>query len=441
MGNSPSPGGPPARLVGSQLVGTVSRFAVPEKALLALEPLLALQNAVGGAAGSMGRSSDAILRILAAVRERLGMDIAFIAEHVDDTSIVRFIDTGDPATARPGELISLVPMGGDGRENAVVVHEADIGVYVRLPIRFSDGELYGSLCGLSRTAGDPIGERDLNFLELLSQLVAETLESGHLRRKELATSRQMIMAIIDRGGMTMAFQPIVDMSTLDVVGLEALARIETDPPVPPNEWFDRAAAVGLDVELELIAVRLALSNLWALPAGMFLSVNLSPNVIVAPGFSAAMEAVRLDRVVIELTEHARVRDYEAIDAVLGPLRRRGLRLAIDDAGAGFSNMLHILKLQPDVIKLDINLTRDVDTDRVRRALAGSLVAFAIQTDATIVAEGIETEGEFGALRSLGVTWGQGYLLGRPGTLEADERANVPQAATSSEPAPESAPAH
>jgi EAL domain-containing protein (putative c-di-GMP-specific phosphodiesterase class I) len=117
--------------------------------------------------------------------------------------------------------------------------------------------------------------------------------------------------------------------------------------------------------------------------------------------------------VIEVTEHVPVEDYDALNAHLEGLRARGTRLAIDDAGAGFASLRHILLLHPDVIKLDVSLTRGVEDDIARRALASAFISFAAEIGATIVAEGIETRTQFETLRRLGVRYGQGWYLARP----------------------------
>jgi EAL domain-containing protein (putative c-di-GMP-specific phosphodiesterase class I) len=135
----------------------------------------------------------------------------------------------------------------------------------------------------------------------------------------------------------------------------------------------------------------------------------------------------LSRVVLEITEHTTVEDYAKLHEVLRPLRERGMRLSIDDAGAGYSSFRHILRLRPDFIKLDISLTRDIDSDRGRRALAAALIGFARETGAELIAEGVETESELATLRKLGVHKAQGYLLGRPAPFETAQRLAGPSA--------------
>jgi EAL domain-containing protein (putative c-di-GMP-specific phosphodiesterase class I) len=140
-------------------------------------------------------------------------------------------------------------------------------------------------------------------------------------------------------------------------------------------------------------------------------------VILGGEFAEVFREAPLERLIVEVTEHSTVDNYDELLAVLRPLRERGLRLAVDDAGAGYSSLRHILNMQPDFIKLDITLTRNIDLDPARKALAQALVGFAKDTGSRIIAEGVERRSELEALRSIGVRTVQGYLLGRPVNLE------------------------
>jgi EAL domain-containing protein (putative c-di-GMP-specific phosphodiesterase class I) len=122
------------------------------------------------------------------------------------------------------------------------------------------------------------------------------------------------------------------------------------------------------------------------------------------------------RIVLEITEHAPVEDYGDLERALAPLREGGLTVAIDDAGAGFASLRHILRLRPDIIKVDKTLTQGIEFDSSKRALARALITFARDIGAEIVAEGIETSSEQAALHALGVRYGQGYHIGRPAPL-------------------------
>ena len=173
----------------------------------------------------------------------------------------------------------------------------------------------------------------------------------------------------------------------------------------------------MEVEMEVAALHSALQQLRRLPSGLYLSLNASPTTMVSPEFRSVIADVTAERVVLELTEHTGIDDYEVFREAISELRSRGLRLAIDDAGSGFSSFRHILNLRPDIIKLDIALTRGIDSDPARKALGSALLTFGLDAyNATVVAEGIETVGEMNTLRSLGCKYGQGFYLGKPGGL-------------------------
>jgi EAL domain-containing protein (putative c-di-GMP-specific phosphodiesterase class I) len=228
---------------------------------------------------------------------------------------------------------------------------------------------------------------------------------------------QLMRVTIANRSLETHFQPIVDLRSGRAVGSEALARFAQQPIRPPNVWFAEAASVGLGVELELTALDLALEQLHRLPTGLYLSLNASAETIMSEQFQVTLAGVPAERIVLELTEHTPIDDYLRFERSIQDLRSKGVRLAVDDAGAGFSSFRHILNLHPDVIKLDIGLTRGIDRDPARQALGRALLTFGLETyDTTIVAEGIETEGELATLRSLGCPSGQGFFLGRPRRL-------------------------
>jgi len=253
--------------------------------------------------------------------------------------------------------------------------------------------------------------------EVIRELVGQLEHRDHeaeLRRKRV----ELMKGVVDGGGITMVFQPIVDLRSLEMVGVEALARFGGRPARPPDEWFAEAAQVGMRIDLELATARAALVGRAHLAHGVYMAVNISPETAVSPSFPIFMSEEPLDGVVFEISEHARVEDYDELNAVLSDVREQGGQLAIDDAGAGFASLQHILRLSPDLIKLDMGLTRDVDSDPARRALASALASFANDIGAGLIAEGIETAEELEALRGLGVTFGQGFHLGKPAPFAA-----------------------
>jgi EAL domain-containing protein (putative c-di-GMP-specific phosphodiesterase class I)/FixJ family two-component response regulator len=224
---------------------------------------------------------------------------------------------------------------------------------------------------------------------------------------------ERVRSVIDQDAVTMVFQPIMDTISRRPVGCEALARFAQAPHQGPDRWFADADSVGLGTELEIVAVQAALRQLPDLPEPLFLAVNVSPSAALAPELFHLLQSADCSRIILELTEHVPVEDYDAVNERLSALRDLGIRLALDDTGAGYAGFRHLLGLRPDVIKLDISLTRDIDRDAVRRALAGALVAFADDVNARVIAEGVENERELETLVRLKVPWLQGYHLGRP----------------------------
>ncbi len=263
------------------------------------------------------------------------------------------------------------------------------------------------------SAGDDASDRLTERLPALvefASIASAVLGPSISSRAQLSRSRERIQAIIDEVAFHPVFQPIVDLATLAVIGYEALTRF--DDGMQPDAQFGAAAAVGLGVELEVAALRAALTAASALPAAPWLNVNASPAVVLAGEPLRSLVAGYPGQLVLEVTEHAVINDYaafrEAVTA-LGP----NLQIAVDDAGAGFASLRHIVELRPHIVKIDRSLVAGIDADPARQALLAGLRHFADSQGCSLIAEGIETEAELATLVALDVRSGQGYLLGRP----------------------------
>lgn len=226
-----------------------------------------------------------------------------------------------------------------------------------------------------------------------------------------------IESLIRSRQLDIVFQPMVSLSDGKIFAFEALSRFPEGTP-SPDVWFAQAAEVGLGLMLELEAARLALGRLADVPRPYRLSINVSPETIVTGAFEALLSAHDMARVIVEITEHTTVPDYDRLRTRLRGMQSRGVLVAIDDTGAGFASLRHILQLSPDIIKLDISLTRGIDIDARRQTMVAAIQTFASGTNATIVVEGVENENELATLIGLGIEYGQGYHLGRPGPLNA-----------------------
>jgi EAL domain-containing protein (putative c-di-GMP-specific phosphodiesterase class I) len=380
---------------------------------------------------------DVIQDALVTIRNHLGMEVAYFSEFVQGRSVFRRVDApglehlikvGDSQSLDDvycnhileGRLPELIP---DTSQIALardmpITKAVPIGSHVSIPIRLLDGTPYGMFCCLSPRPIPTLNERDLATMKVFAGLAARQVNAELEQRRNLQEVHARIASAIESRDYTIVFQPIFDLATLSLSGCEALCRFSALPYRSPDKWFADASAVGLGVDLELAVAEAAVAAFPRLPHGLSMSVNASPEAMISGRMSEVLASPYADRTIIEITEHAKVSDYQALDRVLAALKRRGVRVAVDDAGAGYSGLQHIVQLAPDIIKLDMSLTRAVDSDPARRALASAMVFYAREMGSRVVAEGIETVPELQTLKLLGVTMGQGYLLGKPGDVTA-----------------------
>lgn len=257
------------------------------------------------------------------------------------------------------------------------------------------------------------GPDDIAAMALAADIAALALDRARALEpsgRALTAVRRTLRRVIGDAEFSPVFQPIVELESRAVVGYEALTRFADG--TRPDVRFNQAATVGLGLELEAATIEAALRGSGSLPANGLLNLNVSPGLILAgePLDSMLKEWGWL--VVLELTEHVAVTDYDDLRRAIGNLGPK-VRLAVDDAGAGFASFRHILELGPQFVKLDRAIVGGIDADPARQAFVAGMRHFAITTGCTLIAEGIETEPELQALRTLGVSLGQGYLLGRP----------------------------
>ncbi len=377
---------------------------------------------------------DAVDIILETVRTHFDMQVAYLSEIVDGQSIFRAVSApGFEALVSPGTTMPLSEvycqhiLDGvlpnlitDTSQHPVAVampitQSVPIGSHMSLPVYREDGKVYGMFCCLRTTPHPSLGERDMAVMETFAGLAGRQINDGLRRRAEIADINARLDRALEKDGFRVVLQPVVDLETLQPIKFEALSRFGDGRP--PQIWFEEARQVGRQVELEVAAVEKALALLGRFPDDMAIGFNASPQTIASGALIEAIRHVPPERLVVEITEHDVAEDFDELAIALEALRRAGIRTAADDVGAGFSGLIALLRMQPDILKLDIELVRDINQNLAKQALVLGMVDFARKTGAVTTAEGVETEEECAALRRLKVDFGQGYLFARPMDVE------------------------
>lgn len=396
------------------------------------EQMLLLTPKADGAAVSILTPHDDFLVVSAhgIVESLLGLTLAR-----DGTYMDRAIATGRPQYAPE---TTNDPLLTDQIRN--IGNQLGISSLVVIPLSHR-GEAIGAL---SMTAAAPrrFTERDIAAMEAAGRFVSTLINSHtelstqlddflndpHIDDRDTAAAHFLASVLLPDlardddlhqhldallatpSNLRAVLQPIVELGSESVVGWEGLSRFPTHDDVTPQHWFEVARRLGRSRALELTAIHRVLAAAATLPDDHFVAVNVSPVTAMDPDVQSTLLSAQRP-LVVEITEHEPFPDTLA--EALVPLRERGIRLAIDDAGAGFASFEQLLRLRPDIIKIDGALTGGIEDDPVRRALASAIVQLAEEMKATTVAEAVENRRQMAALRRLGVHLGQGYLFGRP----------------------------
>jgi EAL domain-containing protein (putative c-di-GMP-specific phosphodiesterase class I) len=381
-----------------------------------------------------GAPEEPIERLLTLARAGVGMEAAFFVAFEPEHEYVQFVE-GEAAAFGLGPY-EETPLARHGREaveglaptivrdatvaegidDSPALRSAGVGAALCVPVELSHGRLVGAVCCVRGEPDPSLDETDAMFVRVLANSIADELEQQELELEVAELGSERIRDVLEGDHLDVVFQPIFDFARDEVIAYEALARFQREPHRPPPAWFSEASEVGLGLDLELAAVKTALEHAGDLPPGVRIAVNVSPGVAASQAFFSVLAGFE-DRVLVELTEHDDVGDYHVLKRALQALRARGALVAVDDAGVGFASFERIVRLRPDVVKVDIR-AKGVVTDPTRRALVAALIFFASTTNATIVAEGIETPSELELVRRLKIAYGQGSWLGVPGPFPA-----------------------
>ena len=383
-----------------------------------------------------------IAGLLQTARTSLGMTVAFLSRLDGTTQTLEVVESPLPRQLADGHTqpqeTTFCQAILDGRLPAVIPDVRRFPVAMRLPaariprirswvsapVRLRDGSLYGTVCAFGFSPDPTLGRRDAVLMEVLAAAVSAVLEPGLQQRRRRHEIEDRLRPVLSDGGPVVVLQPIVELATGARLGAEALSRFPAEWDRAPDAVFAEAHSVGHGHRLELLALRRAAEVLDRVDG--HLSLNVSPATLLTRECRAFLATLPLHRVVLELSEHEQVEDYAALAAALAPLRARGMQLAVDDVGAGFSSLRHVVSTAPDVLKLDRSIVSGVDTDPVLARLVTALAAFAHGCGARVVAEGVETAAEHAALLAAGVDDGQGWHFGRPGAVADLAPADLPR---------------
>ncbi|MGC9671326.1 EAL domain-containing protein [Planosporangium sp. 12N6] len=374
-----------------------------------------------------------IADLLRTARTSLGLSLAFLTRMDGTTQRLEVVESAVPFPIRAGmtqpQEATFCQAILDGRLPAVIpdvtafpaamalpgARLARIRSFVSVPVVLSDGTTYGTFCAAGFTADNALTDRDRCLLEVLAHAASVIIEPGMREAARRAEIADRLHPVMSGGGPVLVLQPVVDLASGARIGAEALSRFPAEWAKTPDVCFAEAHSIGQGHRLELLALERAATHLDRVTG--YVAMNVSPATLRTPDCARLLARFPLERVVLELSEHEPVDDYDALTSVLAPLRARGMRLAIDDVGAGFSSLRHIVLTTPDVIKLDRSIVDGVSADPVLTTLVRSLVDFAHGCGARVVAEGVETGADAATLRALGVDHGQGWHFGRPGAPE------------------------
>jgi len=371
-----------------------------------------------------------IADLLQTARKSLGLSVAFFSRLDGTTQHLEVVESSMPLLFKDGATqpqdTSFCQAVLDGDLPAVMPDVRDfpaamrlrparmprIRSYVTAPVKLSDGTVYGSFCAFGLRSDPELSKRDQALMEVLANAASVIIEPELRDRQHRTGIEQRLGPIVAAGGPDVVLQPVVDLATGARVGAEALSRFPADWGMAPDLVFAEAHSIGAGDHLELLALQKAAAHLDSVPG--YIAMNVSPATLLTQPCLDLLAALPLSRIVLELSEHDQVEDYDALSAVVLPLRARGMTLAIDDVGAGFSSLRHIVVTSPDIIKIDRSIVSGLDHDPVLAKLVESLVEFAHGCGVRVVAEGVETAAEHAVLSTLHVDYGQGWLFGRPG---------------------------
>ncbi|MCP4229950.1 MAG: EAL domain-containing protein, partial [bacterium] len=285
--------------------------------------------------------------------------------------------------------------------------------------------------GSSRILGNMISRPERIIYQGVEEARQRTLRATE---SEVQKSKELLQRIIVRERIQVTYQPIVDLKHTQLYGLEALSSATDDCEIAGAEMlFSIAEDTNLSIQLDRVCRRLAFRNIKGVLDKLKLFINSTPQTIEDMG-KDTLSLIKLfeendvnpENIVLEVTERSAISNFREFEAILGKLRETGVKIAVDDAGSGYSTLNTIARLKPDYLKFDMALVRGIDKDKIKQDLLLTVKDLSDKIGSKVIAEGIETKGEFDTIKSFNVQYGQGYYLSRP-KLPGDIISHIRQA--------------
>ena len=316
------------------------------------------------------------------------------------------------------------PAGRSWNESGLEILTEKIRNLIRKKItRFADQRWHSNLTfhtGYASVLRDPATRIE----RLIQRAIVRAKEvSGQEIENEMIRHHIALQRIISQNAIITFFQPIVYLQNLDVLGYEALSRGPEDSGFDGTELlFTFAESTNMLLDLERLCRKNALRTAQNLSIDRCLFLNSSAKAMMDADFTpkhlseyVTELGLKSENIVLEITERVAIQEWDVFKKTLRQFRNNGFKVAIDDMGAGYSSLQAIAELEPDFLKFDISLVRNIHENLIKMGLLETLVSLSSKINARVIAEGIEYKEEYKTLRSLGVHLGQGYFLATPST--------------------------
>ena len=374
---------------------------------------------------------QSLLSLLHTARTKLRMEVGFISRFdgdmrtfylVDSAPGVDIVQSGGSdyrgeslcqrvVDARAPQLIGDAQLTSGARD-LTAVKLVPVGAHISVPIVFSDGSVFGTFCLFSRYTMPELNHRSLAMCRVFADVAAAMVEEADALPQYESHPRIRIKAevteVLTGHGLKYSQIPLINLNTGKQLGVELIPHLvkSTKNIASPLLLVHQAVRLGVSNLIGVNLIEHVLATLSATPDDNYVVINITPEFLAEFDFIEWLNQDLCRRIVFEISEHDRVPNYHDLKRILQPIRQSGIRLSIDNAGAGFASMQHILQLQPEFVKLDGGLTCGIASDSGQQAMLQALLLFSRAQGSTLVADGISNKQDEEYLLHAGISLGQ-----------------------------------